>query len=54
MGINKLWEHGFLPIYLAVFQIIFIIFLGVFAEYDTSASNKEVPGLYSSKIKNIY
>lgn len=47
--INKFLEYGFLPIYLAIFQVIFIIFLGVFADYDTNASNKEIPGLYSSK-----
>ncbi len=49
MVLKKIREF-FLPSYLIIFQIAFIILLGVFGEYKNEESNKEVPGLYASNL----
>ncbi len=41
------------PLFLGLFHAAFIILIGLFAEYNISEKNEEVPTLYASKLSQI-
>ncbi len=47
---KKLLKSTGIPSFLAVFHIVFIILMAIFAEYKFSIENEEVSNLYASNL----